>query len=341
MGFPEDSSHFQHWIFTEQQLDIQRRSVLEAAVQKLTVQLEEKGVSPPADLFLDKNECEFLISYFVSQLLIVCSVKGLDYKVTNTAAAFLTRFYLKRSLFEFDPRRILLTCILLSIKSEDLAMSTTLHRFCESLISPKRVRLAEVIDNELVVLDAISFHLLVLQPRTPIHFLTTEYFQRYKPTKPSETASAEEKQAVHEAQTAFGKLLEEIKRDAEQLALQAFGNAEIPFLYTPSQIGIATFLHVSEGKLQDAEKFVGGLFNASDDKARLFDSLRPKLLDLRTRLALMVEERQQEGDEERSQRAAKGIKKLEKLAKLLKGGRVPTETPSSPKETETSLPEQH
>lgn len=293
--------------------------MLQDAIQRATKQLEEKGVVVNESQFLTEQDCAFLVSYFVTQLLFVCSEKHYDYKITSTAATFLTRFYLKRSVLEFDPRRILLTCILIAIKSEDLAMAITLHHFCDGLISAKGIRLSDVIDSELVVLSALDFHLLVLHPRTPIHYLTTEYYRLHCPPRISTTATADEQRTADEAHIAFGKLISEINREAEHLALQAFSSPDLPFLYTPSQIGIACFLHVGEGRLQDTERFVSSLFTASDSKLELFDSLRPKLHDLRLRLVLLTEDRQEATDEERSTKALTMIKKIDKLTKLLKG----------------------
>lgn len=338
MVFPQDSSHFQHWIFSASQLRQQRRQAIEHATQRVTKQLEEKGVCADGALLLTEHECEYLTSYFISQLLIVCSEKRFDYKITNTAVAFLTRFYLKRSVLEYDPRRILLTCILLAIKTEDLSMSITLHHLCEGLISVKRgVSLATVIDSELGVLDALNFHLLVLQPRTTIHYLTTEYFHSHKMSVTSNAMSVEEKQSAIKT---FAKLIADINRDAEQLALRTFENCEIPFEFTPSQIGIACFLQESEGRLAEAEKFVSAMFIASDEKAKLFDSLRPKLLDLRTRLVLMTEARQQENNDERTQKALKSMKKLDKLTKLLKGSNKKEKSNKKQKKSPNSTTEQ-
>lgn len=322
MVFPRDSSHFQHWIFSEFQLRQERNEVWQSAIQRISKQLEDKGVSVNESTFLTENECEYLISYFVFQLLFVCSEKHFDYKVTNTAATFLTRFYLKRSVLEYDPRRILITCILLAIKTEDHSMNVTLHQLCDGLITPKKgVRLASVIDSELIVLDAISFNLMVLQPRTAIHYLTSEYYQLYKPSQIDSAASPEDRNRWVSSSKAFAQLISEVNREAEQLALRIFENPEVPFLYTPAQIGIACFMHVSEGRLVDVEKFVSSMFNASDSKAQLFDCLKPKLLDLRTRIVLMPEARQLKAssDDEFFQTASKLIKKCDKLTKLLRG----------------------
>lgn len=292
-------------------LRLTRKSVHECAIERLTRQLKSEEIKE--SLVITQQESEYLISYFTSQLLFVCSEKRFDYKITNTAVAFLTRFYLKRSVLEFDPRRILLTCILLAIKTEDLSMAITLHHFCDGLISPKGVRLSSVIDGELPVLDALSFHLLVLQPRTAIHYLTTEYFQRHKTTEIPNTATASEKQTEIKR---FGKLIHEGNREAERLALETFEDSEIPFAFTPSQIGIACFLQTAEGKLPDAETFVSSILSSTDAKCKLFDSVRPKILELRTRIVLMTESKQQE--RERTQKGQKIMKKLDKVTKLIR-----------------------
>lgn len=308
MPYPDDSSHMSHWLFSEEKINEQRIRVFHSAETLLHKKIEALGnISLSTVKFPTQDAISDLISYFVTQLIYVCSEKRFDYRITTTAAVFFIRFYLRRSPLEYDPRRVLLTCILLAAKVEESSTSCALSHFCEGLI-PSRERLKDIVDCELALLDALSFQIRILHARPPIHFLTTEYYQTYKPPKNDEQFSR------------FAAKITELNTDVEQLALQALSDPSIPFLYSPAHLAIACFLHCCsrDPQLANGESLVKSLI--SKKKGLLgfdFTDLRPVLLDLRTRLAVMLEQSEQESVEERAQRALKTLKQIEKITKLL------------------------
>lgn len=308
MPYPDDSSHLLHWIFSEEALEEQRLRVFKEGEANIRKKLETVNSSGSNAVQLpSKDATEHLISYFVTQLIYVCSEKRFDYRISNTAAAFFIRFYLKRSPLEYDPRRVLLTCVLLAAKVEECSTSYSLSHFCDGLI-PSRDRLKEIVNGELMLLDALSFQIRILHARPPIHYLTTEYYQRHKPPKNDPQFST------------FGQKVTELNTEAEQLALQALSDNKIPFLYSPAQIGTACFLHLcaQDPVFSNAESFIESLISQKKGLIGIdFTDIRPVLLGVRTRLALLVEQRKCESAETRAQKALKTIKQIEKITKLL------------------------
>jgi len=171
MSFPQSCSHIQQWLFKdESELRKKRQATVDAAAAQI------RAVATDAETLSVEQECE-LVRYFSRQLLFVCHHRGLDYRAQNTAIVFFCRFFICRSVVEYDPRTILLTCILLAIKTEELSNVINVRHFFEGA---EGIDVYEVFRHELAVLDAVSFHLLVLHIRSPLQYLCDGYFAAHR-----------------------------------------------------------------------------------------------------------------------------------------------------------------
>ncbi|KAH0477262.1 MAG: uncharacterized protein KVP18_000878 [Porospora cf. gigantea A] len=243
MGFPEESTHYRHWIFQspEDLAVIRNRARAEAEVEAF-------GATLDADL-------ERLCVQFCGQgLLEICREKNLSYAITSSAVAFYSRFFLKRSAILYDPRKVLFTCVLLAAKSQDPSLPLRMKSLLAGVNGG--VSIKEICHLEIPLLDALewgraqfsfSFHLFVLDTRTPMQNLCNEWFRQAK-----SGLSGDDVKKVNEQ---FGKLTQA----AEQLALQLH-MTDIHFLFTPTQVALAVFLHVFTDFVSSEDDFYQIIF---------------------------------------------------------------------------------
>jgi len=292
MVFPQSCSHLLNWLFKdEQELRLRRTQTLG------TIAATIKTIAPEAECLTVEEECE-LVRYFSRQLLYVCQHHGLDYRVQSTAAAFFSRFYINRSVIEYDPRTILLTCILLAIKSEEESNVINIRHLFEGADG---IDVEEVFRNELAVLDAICFHLMVLHVRTPLQFLCDGYFSSHR--------SGLSPQDIDSLQ----KCIRCVNKTAEELGLRLH-RTDIPLLFSPSQIAIALFSHCSKGQLEGVDKHVEILFMKD---MTLCQRLMEKVSDIKSRI-VVEEAMDRESAEDYRSCILELLRKADRLRKRLK-----------------------
>eukprot|EP01069_Polyplicarium_translucidae_P008906 Polyplicarium_translucidae@DN3271_c0_g1_i2.p1 len=290
-GFPASSSHLQKWLWRDEAEVARLRAEANRAAREALVDV----VRP--EEFPTPAEEEQLANYFAGQLIRFCAQKKLEYKIANTALAYFKRFFLMRSAIEFDPRKVLFVCVIIAIKTEEQGNALTLQQLTEGLAG--QIDVADIMRLELPVLDAIDFDLAVLHCRTPLHYLTTDYYQTRKEGMSEEDADRLDK-TVREIYAAAEKLSTELSR------------SNIPFIYSPSQIAIAVFQRCAHGRLLDAYGFCEKLF---ENHPSLWEKLKVRVHECKTRMVVFEESVAQLHAAEEEQKAAFLIKKLERITK--------------------------
>lgn len=140
MGFPESSTHFRHWQFASPD---ELASLRSAGRQGVT---EEEQLSPEQE--------RLCVEFCGEGLLNICREKKLSYAITSSAIAFYARFFLKRSVMVFDPRKILFTCIVLSAKSQDPSLPLKMKSLLSGVNGGVSIR--DICELEIPLLDALG-----------------------------------------------------------------------------------------------------------------------------------------------------------------------------------------
>nr|XP_024367255.1 cyclin-H1-1-like isoform X3 [Physcomitrium patens] len=104
-------------------------------------------------------EEELLVKrYYEGKIQEVCAALRLPNKIQATAIIYFKRFYLQWSIMEHDHKNILLTCIYLACKVEES------HVSAEELGKGIQQDPQVVLKNEMIVLQALEFELIVYPP---------------------------------------------------------------------------------------------------------------------------------------------------------------------------------
>eukprot|EP00921_Rhytidocystis_pertsovi_P015232 GHVQ01024300.1.p1 GENE.GHVQ01024300.1~~GHVQ01024300.1.p1 ORF type:complete len:239 (-),score=18.69 GHVQ01024300.1:1114-1830(-) len=230
MPFPAESNHLRHWVFTQDELHETRKKAHDHAASKIEKYARKKSVT----LLTTEDEL-FVVEYYAQILLQLGQHKNLRPVIKETAACFFRRFFLKRSIMEFDPRNIIFTCITLAIKAEEYSRR---HQISELFGDMIELDTQEVIKLELPVCEALEFHLLVLHTREPLLALRNACLDKLKELlKPSPDKEKELQQLAHD-----------VYQRAENLSI-AVQETDIPLMYTPSHLAIGSFLYYGKVKL--------------------------------------------------------------------------------------------
>eukprot|EP00033_Pygsuia_biforma_P004654 GCRY01005101.1.p1 GENE.GCRY01005101.1~~GCRY01005101.1.p1 ORF type:complete len:350 (-),score=71.34 GCRY01005101.1:788-1837(-) len=194
------TTHARFWIFSEEELAQKRRAVYEQFIRKSNAPqpVESKQdtsfsspvsgrkrsssfsmqtPSPPKKMKTGKiidsvkipesdvltcEEEAIIRRLFAHKMCGVCKALKLGAQVLPTALMFFKRFYVDNSVMVYDPKLIMLVCVYIACKAEEFNLiAGEFARFT-------KVEEADILDNELLVLSKIRFHLVVFHPNKPV-----------------------------------------------------------------------------------------------------------------------------------------------------------------------------
>ncbi|TNV85132.1 hypothetical protein FGO68_gene4723 [Halteria grandinella] len=164
-------------------------------------------------------------------------------KVLGTALTYFRRFYLDRSIFEFDPIPMMFGCIYLATKIEEIQFcemsSSNVEAFCKAVNEDKYCTVEALTSLEVFLLKALKFELIVYTPFQLLDLMRDTLLTHLPSLDPK---------LFSDYYTAH--------------LLKSFQIEHIFFTYTPSQIALAcTDLALSEmsskGELAAAADIVG------------------------------------------------------------------------------------
>eukprot|EP01041_Mallomonas_annulata_P010706 gene10705-22348_t len=191
----DESSQYSHWTFQIENLVSLRNeankrynSLEESEKLKVFTIEDESKPSIRAESTSSTEEDaaqyandEAIIRYFCSLIRHKCSpsqktpggpifIKR-SWRVWCTAVVFFRRFYIHNSLLAHDPRIIVLSCLFLSAKVENEYISI------DELLNKvyKGCTVDAVLEYELLVLEALYFHLRVIHPHNSSHALIADF----------------------------------------------------------------------------------------------------------------------------------------------------------------------
>ncbi|KAK2196553.1 bifunctional Cyclin-Cyclin-like subunit Ssn8/Cyclin-like/Cyclin [Babesia duncani] len=263
LKWPLTSTHYQNWLLPS--ID-KLREIQLATFERAVSKVKEKGISLEMPTIEDEK---WLIKYYSFQMHNFLSLHNIKTYVTETALTYFNRFYLKRSLLEYDPRIIMFTCITLAIKLEDMWRTFFVDRLLGSVDD---LDITKVFDMESTVCDVLNFNFMILHTADALHTLRTECYTHLKDTLGLDDDILKE----------HINLILSIYKDAELDCAKMQENSEFLFLYTPPQLATANFIHYCKTKLDailSVETFISSKLLNNDiakleNMITMLDSLR-------------------------------------------------------------------
>ncbi|BGO92177.1 hypothetical protein NBRC10512_000908 [Rhodotorula toruloides] len=175
------SSQFRHWRYSKEQLEQIRKELNEQAVERVRKLWEEERASrtaiPSATAAADgstsstsappsqpatppePSEIEYLtvadeqalVGYYLTQAVALCGALKFPEMVLATAITYLKRFYLRNTCMDYHPKNIMLTCVFLATKTENLP--TSIDTFAARVKTPP----ADILSLEFLVSQSLNF----------------------------------------------------------------------------------------------------------------------------------------------------------------------------------------
>ncbi|KAI8080117.1 cyclin-like protein [Gilbertella persicaria] len=248
----EESTQYQHWRFSPEQLwDIRNKST-EAAIDRVKRNNEhaENKIDDKREYLSAKEELA-LCSFYEMQLQIMSKHCKFSDMVMATAVVYMKRFFLYNTVMDYHPKDIFLTCLFLATKSESERIS--IDDFGKNLRLPST---ANVLKLEFTVSQGLKFQYYVHHPYRPAYgfFLDMQ-------TGPTDI-----------------KLLKETYRKVDR-AIADILLTDLPLIYQPSQLALAAFIIAGKDNGFDSQvsRYIKSRFNEQDAAALL--SIIDSILD--------------------------------------------------------------
>ncbi|XP_953228.1 cyclin, putative [Theileria annulata] len=214
------------------------------------------------------NDELWLIKYYSFQLSQFVNSNNLKPSVKETSLVLFNRFYLRRSLLEYDPRIIMFTCITLATKLEDMWRSVYIDKL---LYKINNLNITKVFEMESIVCDVLNFNLNILHLNDSIYILIQLLISYIK-----------ESLDVDGINEYIGIILYMLK-EAEMSALIMNESPSLTFLYTPPQLTLSIILQLikntSLSTILSIESFVLKLLNGDEKNLMKLLSLTQSIMD--------------------------------------------------------------
>ncbi|KAM9810962.1 cyclin-H [Neosynchiropus ocellatus] len=250
-----NSSQFRFWTFnSEEELERMRRTANHDFRKKI---LESGKHVVDESVFLERHEEDVLFRHYERRLLDLCNTfkPAMPKSVIGTALMYLRRFYMNNSIMEYHPRIIMLTCAYLACKVDEFNVSGS--QFVGNLPeSPARQIqvLDQILENELLLIQQLNFHLVVHNPYRPMEGLLIDLKTRYPALENPES----------------------LRKTADDFLTQA-AMTDIGLLFPPSQIALTAILNSASRAGLKMESYLMECFALKEDKeslSKLYDSMR-------------------------------------------------------------------
>ncbi|XP_002166346.1 cyclin-H [Hydra vulgaris] len=159
------SSQRKHWIFES----IDKINSNRAASNNNFIEMHRK-LKPNAKIeYLNPNEEKLLLTYYTQFVFNICRrfKPPVPLSLIGTSLSYFKRFYLYTSVMEFHPKDIAYLCVYLACKIDEYNVS--IDQFMEQAVVKRSLNMQKfLIDNELVLLQKLNYHLTVHSPYRPL-----------------------------------------------------------------------------------------------------------------------------------------------------------------------------
>nr|CAG4651914.1 EOG090X080D [Triops cancriformis] len=211
----------------------------------------DNGVSQP---YVVPKEEQLLLRTYELQLREFCRKfqPPMPRFVVGTALQYMKRFYLVNSAMDYHPKEILVTCIYLACKVEEFNVS--IDQFVSNIRGDRERAANIILDNELLLMQQLSYHLTVHNPFRAMEGLLIDIKTRCATMKDPE------------------KLRPGIDEFLEKVYM-----TDSLFLFSPSQVALAAIIHAASKLQENMDVYVTEtLFNGAKQElmSSLIESIR-------------------------------------------------------------------
>ncbi|XP_040583193.1 cyclin-H [Lepeophtheirus salmonis] len=243
------STQRRHWMFkNEDDIRILRNENHQKFMESQRKKRSQGGDIQNDEYFLSPEDCEQLLSFFEYKLMEFCSSfqPPMPKVVKGTAFQYFKRFYLNNSVMDCHPKEILVTAAYLACKVEEFNVS--INQFIANIQGNKERATDIILNNELLLMKELNFHLTVHNPFRPIEGFLVDIKTRCVNLSNPESLRSD-----------IEKFLDDVN----------FTNACLT--YAPSQIALASIIHAASKNGQNMDSYVlDVLFGSNDEKLRTF-----------------------------------------------------------------------
>ncbi|XP_061115864.1 cyclin-H [Conger conger] len=249
-----NSSQRKYWTFeNEETLEKLRYQ----ANQKCCAKILSGKAGLSESLLLDPLEEDVVFKHYEKRLLDFCAVfkPAMPKSVVGTANMYFRRFYVNNSLMEYHPRTIMLTCTYLACKVDEFNVSS--WQFVGNLQEPpagQERALQQILEYELLLIQQLSFHLVVHNPYRPMEGFLIDLKTRYVALENPEV----------------------LRKTADDFLNRAT-MTDVGLLFSPSQIALTAVLNSASRAGLNMESYLTECMGLRDDKeslSKMIDSMR-------------------------------------------------------------------
>ncbi|XP_044739090.1 cyclin-H [Chrysoperla carnea] len=165
--------------------------------------------------------------------------------VLGTAFHYFKRFYIKNSVMDYHPKEIMVTCVYLAAKVEEFNVS--IAQFVANVKGDREKASDIIINNELLLMEQLDFHLSIHNPYRPVEGLLIDIKTRGSMNSPE-------------------RLRPGIDDFLEKVFL-----TDACLIYAPSQIALAAILHAASKVQENLDSYVTETLFGEDGQKRLAD----------------------------------------------------------------------
>jgi len=225
----EDSTQQKHWFMRPEALKQLKEQINTTSMDKMRGLM---GKYKEKDWVVSVAEEEALKTYYILKIQDICRSLKFPVNVMATAVVYFQRFYLKKPLYQYQPKYIMLACIYLAGKVVEIDITHVIP--AKVIAEPLKVSPKILLDLEIPLLEGLDFELIVFHPFTCLYGFMCDI-----------------KSWVSEAQNTF--FTEERLQKLEALSKQiteTIWTTDAVFLFSPSQIALRA-LHSAATTLRE------------------------------------------------------------------------------------------
>jgi cyclin H len=184
------------------------------------------------DYFLTAEEEKIMVKRYEIRLRDFCKrfQPPMTRCVIGTAFHYFKRFYIHNSVMNHHPKEIMVTCIYLACKVEEFNVS--IQQFVGNLKGDREKATDIILNNELLLMEQLNFHLSIHNPFRPVEGLLIDIKTRCTLNDP-----------------------ERLRPGTEHFLERAF-LTDVVLLYSPSQVALAAVLHAASKLQENLDSYV-------------------------------------------------------------------------------------
>merc|ERR1711970_607655 len=194
------SSHKTRWLLGDQELEKRRAACYEKSLGEIERYKPESASTSAADnpVAVSLEEQKQLLSYYEKTLSKICSLFRMPRKILAISIVYLKRFYLKFTVLDHEPWRIMVTCVYLACKVENAYLAA--EELAKGVQQDARVVEKIVLGSEMTLLQGLDFDLVVHTPYASLRGFLYELenrcqFEGWDPDRAETLSSALRKRA--------------------------------------------------------------------------------------------------------------------------------------------------